>query len=426
MSDEITTEIKDTFEKEAPIIPERYHYEKLKRYVLSWEQRGDNLIGLTSPYFGEHPVLFIESDEMFIYELFGFNRRSIVNIIADIDAIRKDFRVASHPFNVFSMWILHRLWTKSKLSENDKKDFTFLLGKFFIYRFFTSIRSHYFPHGINVSIMEQVHKGLNNQSDIIVYGTWKAVIENFVEKHFANEKFKHIKVLKASGFTDNSFIFIITDANTKIRSRIKNITSAYYEIKDDPKRRVVSQDAVVEVDGKKLLRENVSFLDDMVFGVSEMVENKEILLSDGRAIGWVVDKILTGVSKRKFMFILENFSTIASNQKEMKINKEDIYIEYQEHSTYPNINLLTKDIVRATYRYCISKKVDIENKVLVLKTARNVYPSSRISDEDILSIRERMGIIVRDLVKTNRDATLSSLRTAIIIYLITQSFKFHR
>ncbi len=61
---------------------------------------------------------------------------------------------------------------------------------------------------------------------------------------------------------------------------------------------------------------------------------------------------------------------------------------------------------------------------VVLKAIKDVYSSSRISDDGIIQVRESVNKLILELQSNRRDATVSSFRIAFVLYIIILSFKY--
>ena len=87
-------------------------------------------------------------------------------------------------------------------------------------------------------------------------------------------------------------------------------------------------------------------------------------------------------------------------------------------------DLLIQNIIQKSYRYCIQNKINMRQVASILKAIKDVYSSSRISDDGIIQVRESVNKLVLELQSNRRDATVSSFRIAFVLYIIILSFKY--
>ena len=84
---------------------------------------------------------------------------------------------------------------------------------------------------------------------------------------------------------------------------------------------------------------------------------------------------------------------------------------------------LVADIIHSSFRYCMLNHVPLTNKLAVYIKTRNVYSSSRLNDPNIARVKESVGHYIDSIGKTTRDLTRSSLRLAIIMYILYRALK---
>ena len=88
---------------------------------------------------------------------------------------------------------------------------------------------------------------------------------------------------------------------------------------------------------------------------------------------------------------------------------------------YEGYHILISNLIQRTYRACIVDKVKLV-RANILKKAINMYRSSRISDQTVLTIKDSVSKFVDDTKVSSRVATNASLKIGFIIYIILMSF----
>ena len=87
-------------------------------------------------------------------------------------------------------------------------------------------------------------------------------------------------------------------------------------------------------------------------------------------------------------------------------------------------HVLIRAIIQQSYRYCRNNDIDIEVPSKFIKGVKDVYTSSRISDANIIQVKNSVAYYVGTLQGSTREATVTALRTAFIVYIIILSLKY--
>ena len=93
--------------------------------------------------------------------------------------------------------------------------------------------------------------------------------------------------------------------------------------------------------------------------------------------------------------------------------KEQLYIGYR---------ILLAELIQKSYRRAALNGADMQSNVSILKKVADAYRASRISDLDILLIKNSVDYFVDQNLHIQREATAVALRTAMILYFIIMSF----
>lgn len=85
---------------------------------------------------------------------------------------------------------------------------------------------------------------------------------------------------------------------------------------------------------------------------------------------------------------------------------------------------LITQILQKTYRHCmLDKRISMNSKVQILNKAKAMYSSSRVTDPDILVIKNSVEAFIAANSPSKRSATNASLKITFILYIILLSFK---
>ena len=436
------------------------------RYVLSYETYGTNINAFASPYLGIDSCVFREADRAGFFDLFdvddkavsgivqskpsgrnifgvatrnlvagllpgvsqlskdlvtaGFTQLEMKRIIGDIPAIDPNFKIVSDPFNVFCIWVTHLVMT-SDLPEKLKQDTALSVLRFLQYRFFTSIVNYRFKYKPNEEAMRTTFESLSDKFDIKRYGTWKAVIDARAAD-FISPQSIHYKTLMTGG-DDKAFLYVITDIQSRMRSQINLYMEEFMRIKESGDLiGSYGNTGVDKEDGEKVMLANESGLDVAIssvyqdtMSVSRLLDDKAIRLTAGLFTALRPDQI------RQMMLAFSEYCV-----KMAKTNSEDKTSVIGDEELYLGGHIIVQQIIQQTYRYCRNTGTNIKVPVAVLKTTKDVYSSSRVSDPGIVTVKSSVGNLVLELQASRRETTLSALRVAFIIYIMLLALKYIR
>ena len=69
-------------------------------------------------------------------------------------------------------------------------------------------------------------------------------------------------------------------------------------------------------------------------------------------------------------------------------------------------------------------KVNMNSKIEILTKVKNIFSSSRISDEAVVTVKRSFTYFVGNCGETTRAATIASLTIVLILYIIIKSFEY--
>lgn len=393
------------------------HVRKLEDAVTQFETRGTHVLALNTQMLGTQSIVFTSADRAFLFELFDLKESELAKMIRKIPSINTDHRVASDSFNLLSMWLLH---SAHIFLKNDKARASFQrnIVKYMHYRFFTSIVNYYFSHGAKEDVMTATINNLSGKFDIITYGTWKATLEARTDDFLSDKSIHKSTILNMDD--DEHIKRAITDLQTRIRDKIKNIANAYYDNKDKGVQ-VKSQSRVIDDnEGEKRLSQSNATIDSMITAITSDLMNKNRWIQTSAVSS--ISRQFTTISQSMLKSTLEDMSAIAQSQAKRKT--VDIITENKDGTVTVGMRALVREIIRFTYRYMVINRIPMTNKVTLYNKIQSTYASSRISDKGINDVKTHMYQVLDDMGKTSREATKASLRIAVIMYIIVKTFRY--
>lgn len=407
----------EKFSESFPIEINAPHVQQFIMLMYAFETRQKHASALNSPYLGLEQMFFTTQDTNNLFDIFNVAIADVKKVIRQCPSVNTSFKVASDPYNLFTTYLLHKTFNSKELNEEARLAMLMALSKMLHYKFFTSFVNHEFKHGANKAIMEATINGLSEKFDIIKYGTWKCVIENRCEDLINKTSIHYNTISKYDD--DKAIMYLVTDVQTRIRNKIKIIVTEYYNVRS--KGNVMTNTKLgTEIDGEKLIMDQVSTYDTMITNISNQVLNINQWL-DNNYISIVVgmyNNLNTGLVKQMLTSFSQKASLQSRKQLLDKTTKKDGQVVYE------GSRVLIKYILQKTYRACIQSKVNMKNKLDILTKSKNLYASSRIADPDIVAIKQSVAYMLDDCITVTREATISSLRLSLITYIMLKSFEY--
>lgn len=388
----------------------------LIRWKLVYETRDTHPEALNSPLLGVHNLGFFPRDSQALFDMAGVDRDEF-KLAVKQSSIDNNFRVASDEYNLLTIWIAHNLYNATTISRDLKDKAIRALFFMLIIKFFSSVVRHFFPYKATRAIMEATIDNLTDKFDIKhrETNTWKLVIEKradlLTETTSANIHYNTLKTFSP----DSKVTYVITDLQTRIRTKVRLIAELYYEA-------VKNGNAVMEgtlvgedLEGEKIIKELQNSYDSMIEGICNMILNaQQFIRSDYIR---VVCALCSNVKTEMMRNVLMQFSALATAQYR-KNRGDDMDKSGKLYSGY---HILISNLIQRTYRACIMDKVPLK-RIPILKKAMNLYRSSRISDEVVLRVKESVDRFVDSTKVSSREATNASLKIAFILYIVLLSF----
>lgn len=391
--------------------------QKFEHLVISWELRQQHPIALNRQDIGVYPIAFTPADRVAFFELFGLTEQKVKAFTQKIPTVNQEHKVASDPFNIMSIWLMH-LGFRDIPSVKTREEFLMNVAKFLHYRFFTSLVNHFLCHGANEKIMNATIDGLSRKFDIVIYGTWKKAIEARCMDLISPESI-HINALMNAN-DDDKYLYVITDTQTRIRDKIKNIYSEYKD-KYDRGESIASRAATTtDREGEKILVHNTKTLDLMIYNLHNEVLVERLFVDNTilTTIAGQFNNISPDMLKSALKYIVDLAKTQSDSKQLLLVGKMG------HQPIYVGMNVFISNLIQKTYRYCINQGIDVTNKAQMFVKIKNIYSSSRINDPDILANKASMSWLVDHMNVSRRETTISSLRLALLMYIMVRSFRY--
>ena len=392
---------------------------QLEQYCAYFETKNEHPLALNTATLGVYPIYFLNIDKDILFGVLEVSESTVKKVIKKITYIDPNWKVTSDPYNQLLVWTAHRIIIDTELSELEKDRGLLSLFKMLHYKFFTSIVNNSFKHGANKAVMDATIRKLSNKFDVIVYGSWKKVIEVRSRDVYSSESI-HIGPLTKYD-DDKAILYILSDIQSRIRHKIRLVTIEYYNNKDIGDTIGTYDNVSTDNDGQKTITSAANVYDLMIAGLLAQIQSPARFIDN--ELVHILCKQFTYVKEDAFRRILIMFTQMASLQASS--SELDKIGETEGGETiYIGANILIREFIQKTYRYCLLSKVNMENKSDILIKCKNLYASSRVTNDDILIIKRSITAFVLQCGESKRPATNASIAICFLLYVLIRTFSY--
>jgi len=399
-------------------INKRVH-DALVKWCISYEVRDNNPEAFNSPLIGIHPVHFLNKDVNALFDILGVDKDEFSKTIKQCKSVNQDFKVISDLYNLLTVWAAYCTLHSVKVSVPQQQQILMVLFKMMHYKFFTSVVNHRLKYGANLEVMQATIDQMSKKFDIIKpeTNTWKLIIEARSKDIFDKQSIHYNSLFTFA--PDQKVLYIITDAQTRIRTKLRLVINEYYD--NLQKNNRIGTSTLIDTRGEeKTVKDLVATYDVMISNITNKSLNANEFVK--HTLINMITKMVPNVRPDAMRTVLLGFSSMA-------------LVQYQKHKQ----NDMSKDgkiiigyaamidaIIQKTYRACIlSGTVDMKVRIAILNKAKDLYRSSRITDPGVLLVKESVANFVETLKVSERPATKASLKIAFILYIILLSFDYN-
>ncbi len=352
---------------------------------------------------GVHVVRFTPQDmDRFFSDVVQINDMEMEEELHTLSAIVTTRNVTSDVFNHTCIWLVHKFLT-SDLPEAVKLRAAQSTALVLLYRFLTSLLSHYYKVPADPQIAAAAYAQLSNKYAIKQHGSWHALLETRI-KDLVDKDGLHYKTM-VSYEDDVAINYAISDTQGRIRDMMKNLMEALIaSIAQGTRHRATS--ATVELDGGE------SFLKDRTKNLSTYTRYLHSVVSDEHTLikQDILDILGDALHTAPPALVRETLRWCSINYRKPQAKEiEDLIDLIMVHS----FGYL------ADNRTVLRDNNNLSGLILRLK---GVYMSSRSTDAQLLKMRNLAEKITKKAIKSKNSSVVSAVKTALMLYLVVRAF----
>lgn len=353
---------------------------------------GGNLLGV-------QVVRFKDSDVLKLYEeVLDIDYLQLSKDISKVTTINHDYKVSSDVLNLTCMYLIHKFLTSKVINDKDKQRAAYDCALIFFYRCTAALLSYYFRYPSDPKIAQLAYANLSNKYLIKKLGSWHKVMDYRANDLINKESIHYKKLLTFND--DAATVYAINDAQGRIRDLIKNYYAEFAKVHVDGKSISTTSSTFLDAEGEETIKEKTKSVESYISYIRNTLIDKNSFIND--ELLSVINRINTNTSYR---MIKSTLSWMVE--------------EYNSKN-----HTLIDDFVTSTIIYSFFLLNDNENITnlrdypKILTTLKNLYLSTRSTDEDLIKIRE-LGEKVVTLSNKSKlsNSLVYSTRTSLILYI---------
>ena len=397
--------VKNVFESICTeVTADRHLANKLQYLQLSFVNKNPDHI----EFFGGHltgvnTVRFTSEDsDRWFNQILEVSETAVEEPLHSLKDINPDFFISSSPLNLSVVWIVHILQHSPKLSDKQRHEAQVNALLYLQFKFFCSLLFHYFRYPADRELAEATYATLTNKFTLKIRGSWLAVFRQRAEDILSTSS-PHYDVIERMD-SDIGVVKMLNDVQGRLRDMLKNIYGVMMRVHESGAR-IISTSSVIEHDGVSILKDRTRGLGVYTTYIKSVIPDKNSFIRS-ELLG-VNESIVQTAPPKLVRQTLEYLS--------------DNYLRKDTRK----INQLVDDIMVHAFGYLLEIQGSLKSGidlVGLLERLRGIYTSSRSTDPDLLALRENMEDIVKKAIDTKTAATIASVRTAVLLYIVSRAF----
>ena len=379
---------------------DRKFIRRLDDYVRHWQYKKTGNIDhsefLGSNLIGVDKIVFSDSDEERYFKDILYTSSDRMNdAFRRVDGINTEFQVASNPFYLTNVTLMHMAYRNGRISNSERRDVLEKLGLVVGYKMFSSMYNYFFKYGTSADVSKATYERLNGKYLLKKHGTWNDVFIHRTEDVLPKGIFEG----KLKSFSPKDAMEVVTGLHTRYKDMLKNL---YREVLT-----TLERNERISMDGKIVLgtEDNSDSFRDVLTEQSRYVQYlKSIINSETDIINDNYIYLVCHLVPRCTQDQLENL-LIGVSSVQYPTDPKDDYIEKLLISSF---TYLTTKGITANY----SKQ--IQKCMIYLK---NYWSAGNIKDHQANDAKKLAIAITSSIVDPSLKNLISSIAIGFILYL---------
>lgn len=381
---------------------------KIANTRLSFEMRNqDHIEFFGGNLTGVQTVKFLSEDrDLWFENILEVNEFVLGDQLEDLPTVDKTRIVTSDTMNLSFVWLMHRFYTSSKLSQQQKESAMIDIAMIMQFKFLTSRLYRHFKFPADPKIAAAVYAQLSYKFLIKQHGSWGKVLLAR-SKEIISKNGIHFNAISKMD-NDNSVMYLLSDSQGRLRDMLKNIYDLHLRTRDNVSKRVITTSSILEHDGQLILKDVTKTLPAYTRYLHATVTDKRSFIRP--ELTGVIEKLVHTMSPRMFNKTLEwisdNYRQPGADIIESGISDVIIY-----SLDYLRVN---RSLVRNT-----------GDLATMLSKLRGSFMSSRNTDDLLVKTKANFEKMVTNATGSKHPGIVASVRTGAMLYIVARTLTMH-
>ena len=330
-------------------------------------------------------------------EILDIDETEIRSRVRALDHVGKEWIRPTDGINISLIYMMHKIH-HSTLNARSKRKAILHCLVILQAKFLSSLLYGYFKYPVSEKLALAVYDALSRKFYIKKYGTWLAILQARAEAIYDEDHRTTIETFQ----TDERIIYMITDIQTRIKSMILNIYGVTMNL--NAKGIGVSSSSMMQkMEGQLEVKTLERNFDQYLNYINSTIQEPKSFIKE-EIVDVISDSITTMPKQLLYDVLLVVSEKAQTDDKELSEKTKDILIYTFDH-----------------FRENKRSIEDLSNLGQLVITLKSLFTASKTNSTTVIQLREYFDKIVKANIKSRNPATISGVRTGIVLYIILRT-----
>lgn len=404
VGDSAIIQVCNTFGKNLVI--DRRWCDRLRGYVINFSTRK---VGITdygeffgSPYLGLHKPAFTTADRNeWFDDIWDVDEQELKENLHECKWVNKNWAVTGDVFNLTVPYLLYKIYHSKLIDAKVKHQAMVNVLVMYHFKCLTSIIHNDYKFLARKEVAKATYEALSLKYDIKKYGSWRALFIARAEFILDPKTGIHFNTFTRMD-NDKKIIYMVGDIQDRLRGVVNDINKVFHDLKN--KNNLVRID-----DGLVKLEEGLT-----VKEISKQVNSYKMYLANvlSSRSGFYKEELINEIVKivdNAPQDKLERIIRIFPDQYNANVKRAENYRKFVD------------EIITHLFEYLTLNDIDYRHLKTVIYKMMGAYNAPRSQNDSVLMMRELGDTLVQEMTGVKTRITYSSLRTALMLYIVLRT-----
>lgn len=356
-----------------------------------------------SPLLGVHPMRFTDTDrDTWFDEVLEIDESLLKKEFHSSKSINTNHHVAPDTFNFSCLALINKLLEEETLDRRLAETACISVLSILHYKLLGSLLSRFFKYPANKSVAIAAYNQLNKKFDIKQHGSWGKLITAKSQELLQHNNIFYQRIKE---FKDNDYIRSINNVANGIKSYVKSMNDVFYQVREEKTKYLSSSAIGLDVEGKEFIKDVSRKYPDYRAYVHSVISDKSSFIK--KELVEIITKIVPSMSAD---FLIDTLKYMMNNYN---------------HRGNKVVEEIIDETLFFTFDYIEKNKSDTfntNNLGELMTKLKNVYSSSRNTDESLIKLRKTVEDLTDKAIRSRNPTVISSVRTGVMLYIVLRAF----